>query len=144
MICFMSHTELEEGRELALDFTKLAKVSTCGEDLLPAIAQDVDSGELLIVGYANQLALDTAIREGMATFWSSSRNELWVKGKTSGDFLEIVEIRVNCEQNSLLYLVRPKGKGACHTKDSAGIARSGCYYRRLTKSGELEFVQGKQ
>lgn len=144
MVCVMSHTELEEGNQLDLDFTKLSKVSACGEDLLPAIAQDADSGEVLIVGYANRLALDTAIHEGMATFWSSSRNELWIKGKTSGDFLEIVEIRVNCEQNSLLYLVRPKGKGACHTKDQSGTARSGCYYRRLTASGELEFVNGKK
>ncbi|WOO39269.1 phosphoribosyl-AMP cyclohydrolase [Rubellicoccus peritrichatus] len=139
----MSHKELEEGKKLELDFTKLSKVSTCGEDLLPAVAQDADSGEVLIVGYANQLALDTTIRERMATFWSSSRNELWIKGKTSGDFLEIVEIRVNCEQNSLLYLVRPKGKGSCHTKDKTGTARSGCYYRRLTESGELEFIAGK-
>lgn len=135
---------LEEGSVLELDFTKLAKVAACGHDLLPAVAQDADTGEVLILGYANKLALDTAIAEGMATFWSSSRNELWIKGKTSGDFLEIVEIRVNCEQNSLLYLVRPKGKGACHTKDSSGTARSGCYYRRLQPDGSLAFVEGKE
>lgn len=135
--------ELEEGSTLSLDFTKLKKVADCGADVMPAVAQDVDTGEVLILGYANQLALDTARAEGMATFWSTSRNELWIKGKTSGDFLEIVEIRVNCEQNSLLYLVRPKGKGACHTKDSSGTARSGCYYRRLNSDGSLEFVEGK-
>ena len=133
----MDHHELENGSVLSIDFKKLAKVVACGEDLVPAVAQDADTGEVLIVGYANELALKTAQEEGMATFWSSSRNELWIKGKTSGDFLEIVEIRVNCEQNSILYRVRPKGQGACHVKDEKGIAREGCYYRVLTKEGSL-------
>ena len=134
----MNHHELEEGETLALDFTKLGKVASSGEDLIPALAQDVDTGEVLIVGYANELALNTARSEKMATFWSTSRNELWIKGKTSGDFLEIQEIRVNCEQNSILYLVRPKGRGACHTKDSTGKARSGCYYRVMREDGSLK------
>ena len=77
----------------------------------------------------------------MATFWSTSRNELWIKGKTSGDYLEIVEVRVNCEQNSVLYRVRPKGQGACHTKDKDGVARSGCYYRIIEKDGALSFAE---
>ena len=135
----MDHHELENGTQLSLDFKKLAKVAACGQDLIPAVAQDAGTGEVLIVGYANQLALDTALKEGMATFWSSSRNELWIKGKTSGDYLEIVEVRVNCEQNSVLYRVRPKGQGACHVKDEKGIARKGCYYRTITKDGALCF-----
>jgi phosphoribosyl-AMP cyclohydrolase len=94
---------------------------------------------VLIVGYANELALNTALEQGMATFWSSSRNELWIKGKTSGDYLEIVEVRVNCEQNSILYRVRPKGQGACHVKDEEGVARKGCYYRKITKDLSLVF-----
>jgi len=136
----MNHHDLEEGTQLHLDFTKLKKVAACGEDIIPAIAQDHKTGEVLIVGYANQLALKTALKERMATFWSTSRNELWIKGKTSGDYLEIVEIRVNCEQNSILYLVTPKGQGACHTKDSTGQARSGCYYRKLSGDSTLMFV----
>ena len=135
----MNHHELEEGSELNLDFTKLKKVANCGEDIIPAVAQDAESGEVLIVGYANQLALDTAQKENMATFWSTSRNELWIKGKTSGDYLELLEVCVNCEQNSILYLVKPKGKGACHTKDPEGNSRSGCYYRKLNTTGKLEF-----
>ena len=119
----MDHHALENGSVLSLDFKKLAKVVACGEDLIPAVAQDVDTGEVLIVGYANQLALETAMEQSMATFWSSSRNELWIKGKTSGDFLELIEVRINCEQNSILYRVRLKGKGACHVKDEQGIAR---------------------
>jgi len=136
----MNHHDLEEGTLLHLDFTKLKKVAACGEDIIPAIAQDHKTGEVLIVGYANQLALKTAQNERMATFCSTSRNELWIKGKTSGDYLEIVEIRVNCEQNSILYLVTPKGQGACHTKDSTGQARSGCYYRKLSGDSTLMFV----
>lgn len=136
--------ELEEGTELKLDFTKLKKVANCGEDVLPAVAQDAHSGELLIVGYANQKALDTALAEGLATFWSTSRNELWIKGKTSGDTLKLVEVRVNCEQNSILYLVEPQGAGACHSKGSDGKARSGCYYRKIETDGGLSFVPGKK
>ncbi|MBN37688.1 MAG: phosphoribosyl-AMP cyclohydrolase [Opitutae bacterium] len=137
----MNHHELEEGKTLQIDFKKLAKVSNCGENLIPAVAQDHDTGEVLIVGYANELALKTALQEKMATFWSTSRNELWIKGKTSGDYLEIVEARVNCEQNSVLYRVRPKGQGACHTKDKDGVARTGCYYRVIEKEGTLSFAE---
>ena len=136
----MSDLELEEGSVLNLDFTKLRKVASCDADVLLAIAQDVQTGEVLIVGYANQLALDTARETGMATFWSTSRNELWIKGKTSGDYLEIKEIRVNCEQNSILYRVIPAGKGACHTKNELGVARTGCYYRTINKDGTLNFI----
>lgn len=136
----MANKELEEGIALKLDFTKLRKVAGRDADVIPAIAQNSSTGEVLILGYANELALKTARETGMATFWSTSRNELWIKGKTSGDFLKIDEIRVNCEQNSILYLVTPAGQGACHTKDKDGIARSGCYYRRLKENGTLEFV----
>lgn len=140
----MDHHTLEEGTILNLDFKKLKKVARCEEDIIPAIAQDAHTGEVLIVGYANQKALDTARKENMATFWSTSRNELWIKGKTSGDYLEIIEICVNCEQNSILYKVVPRGKGACHTKNRDGKARSGCYYRTLLNESTLGFVDGKE
>lgn len=134
----MSNPQLEEGSQLSLDFTKLRKVASGKEDVIPAVAQDAVTGEVLILGYANRLALETALRERKAVFWSTSRNELWIKGLTSGDFLELVEVRVNCEQNSLLYKVRPAGQGACHTKGADGRARPGCYYRRLRADGTLE------
>jgi phosphoribosyl-AMP cyclohydrolase len=75
----------------------------------------------------------------VAAFWSTSRDELWVKGATSGDTLQVVEVCVNCEQNSLLYLVRPLGAGACHTKTPDGQTRMSCYYRRIV-AGRLEVV----
>ena len=78
-------------------------------------------------------------KTGLATFWSTSRNELWVKGATSGDTLQLVDVRVNCEQNSLLYLVRLLGGGVCHTRDADGHTRRTCYYRSL-KDGALAFV----
>lgn len=130
---------LEEGTEPALDFQKIRKVADCGQDLVPVAVQDAETGEVLILAYVNRQALDYSVQKGVAAFWSTSRNELWVKGAGSGDVLDLVEIRVNCEQNSLLYLVRPRGKGACHTRDAAGTPRRTCYYRRL-KKGKLEHL----
>jgi phosphoribosyl-AMP cyclohydrolase len=141
----MSSRELEEGSGLQLDFSKLKKVAAGGQDLVPAVAQDAATGEVLVIGYANALALATALREGKAVFWSTSRNELWIKGQTSGDFLELVEVRVNCEQNSLLYRVRLAGPGSCHTQGRDGRARLGCFYRRISADGKsLEFVPGRE
>jgi len=125
--------DIEEGFELCLDFGKLQKAARCGQDLIPAVAQDVETKEVLILGYVNEEALNHAREKGVATFWSTSRNELWIKGATSGEFLDLEEIRVNCEQNSLLYLVRLRGKGACHTKDARGVPRLGCFYRKIEK-----------
>jgi phosphoribosyl-AMP cyclohydrolase len=107
--------ELEEGTGLNLDFGKLASVAAGGSHVVPAVLQDADSGEVLFIGYVNEEALHTSLRENIAVLWSTSRNELWRKGATSGDVLELAEIRVNCEQNSLLYLVRRTTGGACHT-----------------------------
>ncbi|MGB0369875.1 MAG: phosphoribosyl-AMP cyclohydrolase [Opitutales bacterium] len=131
---------LEEGKELQLDFGKLAKAAACGQNLVPAVVQNAENEEVLIVGYVNEKAFESARESGLVTFWSTSRNELWVKGMTSGDTLKIVEIRVNCEQNSLLYRAVPEGAGSCHTKDAEGKSRSGCYYRRIERDGTLSFV----
>jgi phosphoribosyl-AMP cyclohydrolase len=136
----LTHEQIEEGETLSLDFGKLGKVAACGQDLVPVAVQDADSGEVLIVAFANQQALEHTLTAGVAAFWSTSRNELWVKGATSGDFLDVVDVRVNCEQNSLLYRVRRRGQGACHTRDADGCARPGCYYRRITAAGQLEQV----
>ncbi len=136
----MSSHDVEEGSGLALDFDKLEKVANCGQALVPVAVQDADSREVLVVAYVNQEALNYTLTNQVATFWSTSRNELWIKGATSGDYLDLVEVRVNCEQNSLLYLVRPRGEGACHTKGADGKARPGCYYRRLADE-QLALVQ---
>jgi phosphoribosyl-AMP cyclohydrolase len=132
---------LEEGTKLTLDFGKLRKVAESSQNVVPVILQHADTREVLFVGYANELALKETLKTHCAVLWSTSRNELWRKGETSGDVLDLVEVRVNCEQNSLLYCVRPRQGGVCHTRDAAGRTRKSCYYRRLTDAEpELEFV----
>ena len=130
---------IEEGSDLLLDFEKLSKVARTQQSVLPVAVQDAESREVVLVAYANREALQYTIDNGIAAFWSTSRNKLWVKGATSGDTLSIVEIRVNCEQNSLLYVVKLLGKGVCHTKEADGTARRSCYYRRI-QDGELVLV----
>ena len=120
---------LEEGAKLTLDFTKLEQVAQVG-GVLPCAVQNADSGEVILVAYVNELALRTSIEEGIAVFWSTSRNELWRKGATSGETFALLEVLVNCEQNSLVYRVRPERGGICHTKNEGGAPRN-CYYRSL-------------
>lgn len=122
--------ELEEGSTLQLDFQKLAKIGNSGQDVLPVAVQNGDTRDVILMAYANQQALDESVRTGNAVFWSTSRGELWEKGKTSGETFELLEIRVNCEQNSLLYIVRPRRGNICHTRNQKGEPRN-CYYRKL-------------
>ena len=130
--------DLEEGTELQLDFGKTARAAAQSPDVIPVAVQNVDTKEIILVAYTNWEAFQQSIRTRIATFWSTSRNELWIKGEGSGNSFELVQVRVNCEQNSLVYVVRPKGEGICHTSNSQGKARD-CYYRRLDMdSGLLE------
>ncbi len=126
----------EHTRELLLDF------GPDGRTLLPVVTQDSRSREVLILAFANREAFEETRRSGYATYWSRSRNELWKKGLTSGDMLRVDEIRVNCEQSSLLYLVTPLGRGACHAKRPDGSPYPSCYYRRLEPDGTLALVEG--
>ena len=130
--------ELEEGKELRLDFAKLNKVIKQCPDVIPVAVQDARTKEVILIAYTNKEAFEKSVQTGIATFWSTSRNELWVKGLTSGNFFELKEVFVNCEQNSLVYLVKPKNEAICHTHNSKWQARD-CFYRRLnTKTGVLE------
>lgn len=135
----MSH-ELEEGNKLRLDFGKLSKIAKTGREVVPVVVQHADTKEVLILAYADKEALDYSLSHRQAAFYSTSRGELWIKGSSSGDFLELCEVRVNCEQNSLLYLVRPATGGVCHTKNEDGTSRKSCYYRRLSSKDSLSFV----
>lgn len=126
--------EKEYTDKLLIDF------GTDGEKLLPVVTQDFTTKEVLILSFVNRAAFEETRRSGYATYWSRSRNELWKKGLTSGDLLRIEEIRINCEQNSLLYLVTPEGKGACHAKNENGMPFSSCYYRRITETNQLEKI----
>jgi phosphoribosyl-AMP cyclohydrolase len=122
--------ELEEGSDVAIDFGR--SCSRSGEGVVPVVVQDVATKEALLVGHVNEAGLKQALEKSVATFWSLTRDSLWVKGETSGNVLELLEVRVNCEQNSLLYLVRLVRGGACHTKQKDGAYRRGCYYRRIS------------
>jgi len=130
--------ELEEGGALALDFAKIAKIAETCKDAIPVAVQHADTREVILVAYTNELAMRKAFAERTLILWSTSRNVLWEKGKTSGETFDLLEARVNCEQNSLLYLVRPQGAGACHTKGTDGRARMSCYYRRIGRNRALE------
>lgn len=122
--------QLEEGTSLQLDFSKLAKSVAGSPDIIPVAVQNIDTKEVILVAYVNEQALKSAISTRTAIFQSTSRNELWEKGKTSGETYDLLEIYVNCEQNSLLYMVRPRRGGICHTKNRQGQPRN-CFYRRL-------------
>ena len=128
---------LEEGADLKLDFNKLAKAAVC-PGVLPVAVQNADTGDVILLAYTNEMAFRKALGTRTAVFWSTSRNELWEKGKTSGETFELIEVRVNCEQNALLYKVRPRRGGICHTRNGRGQPRN-CFYRRLDpKSMRLE------
>ena len=121
--------------ELLIDF------GADGQKLLPVVTQDYKTKEVLILAFVNKEAFDETRHSGYATYWSRSRNELWKKGLTSGDMLKIEEIRINCEQNSLLYLVTPQGKGACHAKKEDKTPYSSCYYRKINEDNSLEIIE---
>jgi phosphoribosyl-AMP cyclohydrolase len=134
----ISARELEEGKSLLLNFDKLEKVAANSKGVLPVAVQDFTTREVILIAYINKTALEKSLKTRIATFWSTSRNELWIKGETSGNTYELVEAYVNCEQNSLLFLVKPRNSGICHTHNSKGKARN-CYYRRLNlETKELE------
>lgn len=122
--------DLEEGSGLTLDFGKIRKAAAASEDVLPVVVQHADTRDVILVAYTNEAAFRKSIEEKVLVLWSTSRNELWEKGKTSGQTFDLVEVRVNCEQNSLLYIVRPRAGGICHTRNTAGEPRN-CYYRRV-------------
>ena len=83
-------------------------------ELIPVIIQEVDTLEVLMLGFTNRRAVGLTLETGSAWFWSRSRGELWNKGGTSGNFLHVKEIRTDCDTDTLLYLCRPDGP-ACHT-----------------------------
>ena len=99
--------------------------------LIAAIAQDADTGEVLMLAWMNADALAATLGTGRATYFSRSRGALWVKGETSGHTKELVELRVDCDQDAVLLKVRQSGP-ACHT------GRGSCFYRTAGPDGRLD------
>ncbi len=104
--------------------------------LVPAIVQDADSGEVLTLAYMSQASLRLTLESGETWFWSRSRQTLWHKGETSGNYQRVRELRLDCDGDALVVLVQPAGP-ACHTG-----ARS-CFYRRWdAASGRWQAIPG--
>ena len=95
--------------------------------LIPAIIQDANTGEVLMLGYMNEESLDLTLSSGEVWFYSRSRQELWHKGETSGNIIKVADIRRDCENNSLLVKARPTGP-VCHTGNQT------CFFQKLDET----------
>lgn len=101
--------------------------------LVPAVVQDADNGEVLMVGYMNAEAVERTLETGRVTYWSRSRQKFWIKGETSGHFQHVAEVRTDCDADCLLVRVRQEGV-ACHD------GYRSCFYR-AARDGELSVVE---
>jgi phosphoribosyl-AMP cyclohydrolase len=110
---------------MQIDFDKM-------QGLAPAIVQDADNGDVLMVGFMNREAFDTTLRTGYVTFYSRTRNKLWTKGETSGNRLKLVSAATDCDQDTLLVKVRVEGDGlVCHEGTRS------CFTRPIDFSAEV-------
>ena len=113
----------------------LDDVAWNSDGLVPAVAQDATSGEVLMVAWMNREALARTVETGEATYWSRSRRALWKKGETSGHVQRVRELRLDCDGDTILLAVESVGGVACHT------GRRRCFFRRLEqkRGGEIEW-----
>ena len=101
--------------------------------LIPAVAQDATTGDVLMLAWMTRETVEASLRERRAVYWSRSRRQVWRKGETSGHVQELVEMRVDCDRDSLLLVVRQTGP-ACHT------GRRTCFYTAVRDGAEVEIV----
>jgi phosphoribosyl-AMP cyclohydrolase len=109
----------------------VSKINFDDKGLVPAVVQDADTGDVLMLGFMNAESLKRTLADKEVWFYSRSRQELWHKGATSGNFLKLVSISINCEENSLLVKAHPMGP-TCHTGQKT------CYYRELDSKGKIK------
>lgn len=112
--------------DIERDELTVSDLTFSDQGLIPCIVQDVDSGEVLMMAWMDQEAVRRTLDEGTTWFWSRSRSKHWHKGEESGNVQQLVELRYDCDADTLLALVRPQGP-ACHTG-----ARS-CFYRSFSQ-----------
>jgi len=112
-----------------LDKSILEKIKFNSEGLVPVITQSYYTGKVLMQAYANREAIEKTIETGFATYYSRSRKQLWVKGETSGNKQKVVKIKIDCDGDSILYLVKDYGV-ACHTGEES------CFYRNIEMKKE--------
>lgn len=103
----------------------LEQIAWNADGLIPVIAQDCDSGDILMLAWMNRAALTATVEGGEAVYWSRSRGKLWHKGETSGNVQVVVDIRLDCDNDALLLQVEQQGGIACHT------GRRSCFFQRL-------------
>lgn len=99
------------------------------DGLVPVIVQDNDDGTVLMLAYMNELALGETLATRKATYWSRSRNQLWVKGESSGNVQEVSDVLYDCDSDTILLKVRQQGGAACHE------GYRSCFFRRVTTAG---------
>lgn len=114
-------------KKFIVDDSLLGAVKFDAAGLVPVIVQDFTTAEVLMTAWANEEALRLTIERGEMIFWSRSRSELWHKGETSGSTMQLVELRIDCDGDTLLALVRPAGP-ACHTGERT------CFYRSIART----------
>ncbi|TYA78571.1 phosphoribosyl-AMP cyclohydrolase [Seonamhaeicola marinus] len=130
-----SINELEEGVMLEPQFDKR-------DGLLPVAVQETSTGQILMLASVNEEAFKKTLDTKLATFWSTSRKQLWTKGETSGDLLQVDNILIDCDQDALVYQVTLLGDGVCHTFDTKGNHRKACFYRELDiNEHRLKFIK---
>lgn len=130
--------DIEEGLGLNPQFAKRG-------GLLPVVVQETLSGRILMLASVSEEALNKTFETGLATFWSTSRKQLWTKGETSGDYLKMDEILVDCDQDALVYKVTLAGEGVCHTYQDSGKHRKSCFYRSVNlQERNLNFLEGEK
>ena len=105
------------------------------DGLITAVVTDAANGQVLMLAHMNVQALALTVESGLAHFWSRSRQALWKKGETSGNMLEVVDLRIDCDQDAVWVIAKAAGP-ACHT------GRRSCFYRRITSAG-LEGVDAE-
>ena len=120
----LTKEEIETGNRLAPKFD--------ADGLIPAVTTDAETGEVLMVAYMNAEALEKTLATGEAHYWSRSRGELWHKGATSGQVQIVEELRVDCDQDTVVLRVRPQGNGGC-----CHVGFRSCFYRTADKDGTL-------
>ncbi len=100
--------------------------------LIPAIAQDYQTGEILMLAYINEESFNLTLETGYATYWSRSRNELWKKGDTSGNLQVVKEILVDCDKDAVIFKIDQLGDVACHT------GKRSCFYRKIENENLID------
>ena len=106
--------------------------------LLPAIIQDADTGEVLMVAFMNEEAYRKTLETGKMHYYSRSRNTLWMKGETSGHIQEVKEVLIDCDEDTALFKIRQVGGAACHTGFNS------CFYRRVEQDGSLTQIKAER